>query len=75
VLSGLVEPVGAAVGFGAASAADSALPFTLAFAGGAMIYVVSGEVIPESHRGAAAKTATWGTVIGCGVALVLDAIA
>jgi len=71
-LSGLVEPVGAAVGFAAASAADSALPFALAFAGGAMIYVVSGEVIPESHRGRGAKAATWGTVVGCGVALALD---
>lgn len=75
VLSGLVEPVGAAIGFLAASAADAALPFALAFAGGAMIYVVSGEVIPESHRGGSAKVATWGTVIGCGVALVLDSLA
>ncbi len=71
-LSGLVEPIGAAVGFGAASAADAALPLALAFAGGAMIYVVSGEVIPESHRGNGAKAATWGTVFGCGVAIVLD---
>jgi len=73
-LSGLVEPVGAAVGFAAASAADAALPFALAFAGGAMIYVVSGEVIPESHRGSGAKAATWGTVIGCATALALDAL-
>lgn len=71
-LSGLVEPVGAVVGFLAASAADAALPVALAFAGGAMIYVVSGEVIPESHRGRGAKAATWGTVLGCGVALALD---
>lgn len=74
-LSGLVEPVGAAIGYAAASAANSALPFALAFAGGAMIYVVSGEVIPESHRGTGAKAATWGTVIGCATALVLDSLA
>ncbi len=71
-LSGLVEPVGAGVGFVAASVADAALPIALSFAGGAMIYVVLGEVIPESHRGGGAKAATWGAVIGCGVALVLD---
>lgn len=74
-LSGLVEPIGAAIGYAAASATSAALPFALAFAGGAMIYVVSGEVIPESHRGAGAKSATWGTVVGCATALVLDALA
>jgi ZIP family zinc transporter len=70
-LSGIVEPVGAAFGFAAANVADAALPVALAFAGGAMIYVVSGEVIPESHRGEGAKAATWGTVVGCALALVL----
>lgn len=66
VLSGLVEPAGAVLGHGAASLAGAVLPLGLLFAGGAMIYVVSGEVIPESHRhrpGAATAGAVGGVAL------------
>jgi ZIP family zinc transporter len=48
-LTGLVEPLGAALGWVATALAAAMLPLGLAFAAGAMLYVVSGEVIPESQ--------------------------
>lgn len=65
LVTGLVEPLGAALGFVAVSAGRSALPVGLAFAAGTMLYVVSDEIIPESHRDrATSPPATWGTVVG-----------
>lgn len=72
-LSGLVEPAGALVGHGAASLAAAVLPLGLLFAGGAMIYVVSGEVIPESHRHRPAA-ATAGAVAGVALLVALGAV-
>lgn len=70
--TGLVEPVSSVLGFGAVSVAAGLLPYGLAFAAGAMIYVISDEIIPESHRGEAAEVATWGTIVGFVVMTVLD---
>lgn len=74
-LTGLVEPLGAALGWVATALAATMLPLGLAFAAGAMLYVVSGEVIPESHRGEGARTATWGTMAGVALMMVVDALA
>jgi zinc transporter, ZIP family len=74
LLTGLVEPSGGLVGFGAVALSSGLLPWALAFAAGAMLYVVSDEIIPESHRGAYAGSATWGTVVGFSGMMLLDAL-
>jgi ZIP family zinc transporter len=51
-LTGLVEPVGGLVGSALVTLAEPLIPWTLGFAAGAMIFVISDEVIPEMHRGA-----------------------
>jgi ZIP family zinc transporter len=48
------------------------LPYALAFAAGAMIFVVVGEVIPESHQEGHADLATMGLMVGFTVMMVLD---
>ncbi len=64
VVSGLAEPVAALVGAFFVSQVAGLLPFSLAFAGGAMLYVVSDELIPESHSHGYEHQATGGFVIG-----------
>ena len=71
-LTGLVEPVGDVVGAAAASLSDVVLPWALAFAAGAMLFVISGEVIPETHRGGREHRATISLVIGFLVMMILD---
>lgn len=71
--TGLVEPLGAAVGYGAVQIATSAMPAALAFAAGAMLYVVSHEIIPESHREGRSAVATFGVVLGVLTMLQVDA--
>lgn len=74
LLSGLVEPLGALAGALAASAAAGVLPWALAFAGGAMFFVVSGEIIPETHRDGRERAATFALVGGFALMLLLDAL-
>ncbi|MCX5852234.1 MAG: ZIP family metal transporter [Deltaproteobacteria bacterium] len=62
--SGLAEPVGAFVGAIFITLSKSLLPFSLAFAGGAMLYVVSDELIPESHSHGYEHEATLGFIVG-----------
>lgn len=71
-LSGFVEPIGALAGFLGVQLAAAALPLTLAFAAGAMVFVVSDEIIPESHRERAEGKATLGLMIGFALMMVLD---
>jgi ZIP family zinc transporter len=71
--TGLVEPVGAMLGFAALQVATSLLPGALAFAAGAMLFVVSHEIIPESHREGRSSAATFGVVAGVLTMLQLDA--
>lgn len=73
LLTGLVEPVGGLIGALAVSLSDALLPGALAFAGGAMLFVISGEVIPETHRGGRERAATFSLVVGFIVMMVLDA--
>lgn len=71
-LSGMVEPIFAVVGALAVLYVQPILPFALAFAAGAMIYVVVEELIPESQMHGNADIATLGTMIGFVIMMTLD---
>lgn len=72
VVSGLVEPVAAVFGAVLIGVSAGMLPWGLAMAAGAMLYVISHEVIPESHRQGHEAAATSGLVLGFVVMMVLD---
>jgi ZIP family zinc transporter len=71
-LTGLIEPVGGLLGAWALSLAAVLLPWGLAFAAGAMLWVISHEIIPETHRHGHGAGATWGLMAGLVVMLMLD---
>ncbi|XP_053606335.1 zinc transporter ZIP11 [Plodia interpunctella] len=71
-LSGMVEPVFGVLGAVAVGLAEPALPYALAFAAGAMIYVVTDDIIPEANASGNGKLATWGCIIGFVVMMCLD---
>jgi ZIP family zinc transporter len=70
--TGLIEPVGGLIGAGVVSIAQSVLPWAMGFAAGAMIFVVSHEIIPESHRKGHEMPATLGVLLGFVVMMMLD---
>ena len=72
VASGLMEPLGAVAGLGVASGMPLAYPIGLGLAAGAMIFVVSHEVIPETHRNGHETAATVGLMLGFAVMMFLD---
>ncbi len=74
-LSGIVEPIAAVVGVWAVSMMEGLLPYALAFAAGAMIYVVAEELIPEAKRsaeGSHSDIPTIGVMVGFAVMMLLD---
>lgn len=71
-LSGMVEPVFAVIGAVAVIYVQPILPFALAFAAGAMIYVVVEELIPESQLHGNTDLATLGTMVGFVIMMTLD---
>lgn len=71
-LTGLVEPVAGLIGASVVTFANVFLPHALAFAGGAMLYVVFDELIPESHSRGYHKEATVGAISGFVVMMILD---
>ena len=71
-LTGLIEPVGGVIGAAAIAFSEPFLPWGLAFAAGAMLYVISHEIIPETHRSGHQKKATLGLSVGLVVMLFLD---
>lgn len=71
-LSGVVEPIAAVIGAAAVISITPILPYALAFAAGAMIYVVVEELIPESQHHGNTDIATLGTMVGFCVMMVLD---
>jgi ZIP family zinc transporter len=73
-LTGLVEPAVALVGVSLVIFLAPLLPLGLAFAAGAMLYVVADEIIPESHRKGHEREATLGTVVGFGLMMTLDSL-
>lgn len=70
--TGLVEVVGTLLGYFAVSLASAILPFALAFAGGTMIYVISDEMIPETHSHGNERMATYSLIIGFITMMIMD---
>ncbi|WP_341678256.1 ZIP family metal transporter [Niveibacterium sp. SC-1] len=70
--SGLVEPVAAVLGAAVIGLSAALLPYGLAFAAGAMLYVISHEMIPESHRKGHEAFATGGLMVGFVLMMALD---
>ncbi|MBE6640582.1 MAG: ZIP family metal transporter [Ruminococcaceae bacterium] len=73
-LTGVVEIVGTFIGYFAVSIASAILPFALAFAGGTMLYVISDEMIPETHAHGHERGATYALLVGFCVMLVTDVL-
>jgi ZIP family zinc transporter len=71
-LTGLVEAPMGLIGAAAVVIMAPLLPYALAFAAGAMLYVISDEIIPETHRRGYEREATFGLIGGFCVMLVLD---
>ena len=71
-LTGLVEPIGGLLGATAIALSDVLLPWGLAFSAGAMLFVISGEIIPETHRHGREHRATMSLVAGFLVMMFLD---
>ena len=72
--TGLIEVIGTFIGYFAVNIASAILPFALAFAGGTMLYVVSDEMIPETHTHGNERGATYALLIGFCVMLVSDVL-
>ena len=72
ISTGLIEVVGAFIGFFASSISAVILPFALAFAGGTMIYVISDEMIPETHAHGNERLSTFVLIIGFSLMLAFD---
>lgn len=71
-LTGLVEPVGGLLGVAAVTLFSPVLPFGLAFAAGAMLFVISDEIIPETHSKGKSRLATFGVMVGFVIMMSLD---
>ncbi|MDX1710876.1 MAG: ZIP family metal transporter [Rhodovibrionaceae bacterium] len=74
LFTGLVEPVGGLVGAATVSISSDLLPWGLAFSAGAMLFVISGEIIPETHRKGISDKATFALVVGFIVMMSLDVL-
>ena len=72
--TGLVEVVGTMIGYFAVSVAQVILPFSLAFAGGTMLYVISDEMIPETHAHGNERGATYALLVGFCIMLISDVL-
>ena len=72
VLSGVIEPAGVLLMFALTSVVTPILPYVLAFAAGAMIYVVVEELIPETQSGKHSNIGTIGVAIGFVLMMILD---
>lgn len=72
LMTGLIEVVGTLIGYFAVSLATVILPFALAFAGGTMLYVISDEMIPETHSHGSERGATYALLVGFCLMLVTD---
>ena len=73
-LTGFIEVVGTLLGYFAVSLSSSILPFALAFAGGTMLYVISDEMIPETHSHGCHNGATYALLAGFCIMLVFDVL-
>lgn len=73
-ITGLVEVAGTLMGYLAVHLASAILPFALAFAGGTMLYVISDEMIPETHAHGGERGATYALLVGFCLMLVSDVL-
>ena len=73
-ITGLIEVVGTFIGYFAVSISEAILPFALAFAGGTMLYVISDEMIPETHAHGSERGATYALLVGFCLMLVMDVL-
>ncbi|MBR5439032.1 MAG: ZIP family metal transporter [Clostridia bacterium] len=73
-LTGLIEVVGTLIGYFAVSISTAILPFALAFAGGTMLYIISDEMIPETHSHGNERGSTYAIIIGFCVMLLIDVL-
>ena len=71
-LTGLVEVIGTFIGYYAGGVSAAILPFTLAFAGGTMLYVISDEMIPETHSNGHERVATFSLLAGFLLMICVD---
>ncbi|MCU0566617.1 MAG: ZIP family metal transporter [Oculatellaceae cyanobacterium Prado106] len=72
LMTGMVEPLGGIIGAGAVTLARPILPIAMGFAAGAMLFVISDEIIPESNRLGYEKAGTIGVMVGFVVMMILD---
>lgn len=72
IVIGLLEVIGVWIGFGLGSVSEALLPIMLGFAGGAMLYVTSDEMIPETHAHGYQKQATYALLLGFMTLLLLE---
>ena len=70
--TGVIEVIGTFIGYFAVSVAQVILPFSLAFAGGTMLYVISDEMIPETHAHGNERGATYALLVGFCIMLISD---
>lgn len=70
--TGIVEVIGTLLGFFAVSVSTAILPFALAFAGGTMLYVISDEMIPETHAHGSERGATYALLVGFCIMLAMS---
>ncbi len=73
-LTGVIEVIGTLLGYFAVNIASAILPFALAFAGGTMLYVISDEMIPETHAHGHQRGATYALLVGFCVMLISDVL-
>lgn len=73
-ITGLIEVIGTFIGYFAVSISTAILPFALAFAGGTMLYVISDEMIPETHSHGNERGATYALLVGFSVMLISDVL-
>ena len=74
IITGVVEVVGTLIGYFAVSVSHAILPFALAFAGGTMLYVISDEMIPETHAHGNERAATYSLLAGFCLMLIFDVL-
>ena len=73
-ITGLIEVVGTFIGFYVSAVSSQILPFALAFAGGTMLYIISDEMIPETHSHGFERIATYSLLVGFTLMLILDVL-
>ncbi|HOQ68301.1 MAG TPA: ZIP family metal transporter [Candidatus Atribacteria bacterium] len=74
LLTGLVEPIGGFLGISLVTIMHSFLPLGMAIAAGAMLFVISDEIIPETHHSPHARSSTYALLFGFIVMMILDTI-